>query len=191
MHSLRGLIWICLNQKSDKIPFMEISFHGQYDQELFFKSVMLANRPPRNRRFVQSFMLIFIIAAITVLVMRLVETGDILGNATYIALIMIVGAFLGRTYMQPYLAAREMWKNPAVRQKLTGTITKKGVLYRLNAGTNEILWERFLRVRKVSNLITLTTRDGLLVIFPRSFFNNESDWQKFEHLVNTRIVSTN
>ena len=169
---------------------MEIPFHGQYDQDLFYKSVMLANQPPKNRRLVRTFMLLFIAAAVVVLVMRLADSGDVLGNATYIALMMLVGAFLGRSYLQPYLAAREMWKNPSVRRKLAGVVTQKGILYRLDAGENEILWERFLRVRKVKNLITLTTREGLLVIFPRAFFKNDADWQKFERLVNTRVVST-
>ena len=168
---------------------MEISFRGQYDQELFFKSVMLANQPPKNRRLVRTFMLVFIVVAFVVLISRLLESGDFLANATYLALVMIVGAFLGSSYLQPYLAAREMWKNPSVRRKLAGVVTKKGILYRLDVGENEILWERFLRVRKVKNLVTLTTREGLLVIFPRSFFKSDSDWQKFERLVDTRIVS--
>ncbi len=76
---------------------MEISFRGQYDKELFFRSVMLANQPPKNRRFVRTFMFVFIIAATAVLVSRLIETGDILGNAAYIVVMMIVGAFLARS----------------------------------------------------------------------------------------------
>lgn len=170
---------------------MEISFRGQYDQELFYKSVMLANQPPKSRRYVQTFMSMFIVAAIVVLVSRLIESGDILGNATYIALVMLIGAFLLRSFLQPYLAARKLWANPAVRRKLNGVVTKKGISYQLEAGTNEILWERFMRVRKTRNLVTLTTREGLLVIFPRRFFKNDADWQKFERLVETRIVSVN
>ena len=157
---------------------MEIAFRGQYDKNLFYKSVMLANQAPKNRRFVQTIMLVFVVAAIVILVARLIETRDVLGNATYITLVMIIGAFLARSYLQPYLAARKMWKNPAIRRQLTGVITKSGIRYQLEEGGNEILWDRFTRVRKVRNLITLVTREGLLVIFPRPFFNNEADWQK-------------
>jgi len=170
---------------------MEISFRGQYDKNLFFKSVMLANQPPKNRRFVQPFMLVFILVAIVVLISRLIETGDILDNAMYIVVVMIVSAFLVRSYLQPYLGARSMWTNPSVRRKLAGVVTKQGITYQLEAGTNEILWERFTRVRKANNLITLVTREGLLVIFPRTFFKNEADWQRFERLVDTKIVSVN
>ena len=139
----------------------------------------------------RTFMLLFIVAAIIVLVARLIDSGDILSNATYIVLVMIIAAFLVRSYLQPYLAARTMWANPSVRQKLAGVVTKSGIEHRLAAGDNEILWERFHRVRKVGNLVTLVTREGLLVVFPRAFFKNEADWQKFVHLVDTKIVSVN
>lgn len=134
-------------------------------------------------------MSVFIVAALAVLVSRLIETGDILANATYIVLVMIIAAFLTRSYLQPYLAARQMWKNPAVQRKLTGSITKKGILYQLETGKNEILWERFSRVRKAWNLTTLVTREGLLVIFPQHFFRNQADWERFNNLVDSKIVS--
>jgi hypothetical protein len=170
---------------------MEISFRGQYDKNLFYRSVMLANRPPKNRRVVQTFMFVFIVVAIVVLIIRIINTRDILGHAAYITVVMLIGAFLARSYLQPYLAARKMWNNPSVRRMLAGVVTKKGIEYRLDAGKNEIPWERFTRVRKVQNLITLVTREGLLVIFPRSFFKSEAAWQKFERLVDTKIVSLN
>ena len=168
---------------------MEISFRGQYDRDLFFKSVMLANQPPRSRLYVRTLLSVFLIAAIVVLVSRLAETGDFLANATYIVLVMIIAAFLARSYLQPYLAARQLWKNPAVQRKLTGTITKKGILYQLETGNNEILWERFTRVRKARNLTTLVTREGLLVIFPHHFFRNQADWERFNNLVDSKIIS--
>jgi hypothetical protein len=93
--------------------------------------------------------------------------------------------------LQPYFGARSLWANPSVRRKLIGVITNKGIIYQLEEGNNEILWERFNRLRKANNLVTLVTREGLLVIFPRTFFKNESDWQKFERLVDTRVVTIN
>jgi len=170
---------------------MEIAFRGQYEKDLFFRSVMLANQPSKNSRIVRSFMLVFILVAIVVLIARLVETSDILGNATYIVVVMIVSAFLARSFLQPYLGARNMWANPSVHRRLAGVITKNGIIYRLEAVNNEIPWERFNRVRKANNLVTLVTREGLLVIFPRTFFKNDADWQRFERLVDTKIVSVN
>jgi len=62
---------------------MEVSFHGQYDQGLFFKSVMLANQPPKSLRFVRTFMSVFIVTAVVVLASRLAETGDIFKTAKH------------------------------------------------------------------------------------------------------------
>ena len=170
---------------------MEIKFNGNYEKDLFFRAVSLANQPPKNRRIMRTFMLVFILVGLYVLLLRLIETGDVLGHATYIAMMLIIIAYLSVSYTQPYLAARKMWSNEFVRQKLNGIITKKGILYQLKAGNNQILWDRFTRVRKSQLLFTLVTREGLLVIFPRSFFKNEPDWQKFVRLVETKIVPLN
>jgi len=76
-----------------------------------------------------------------------------------------------------------------VQRNLRGVVTKRGITYRLEEGNNEIPWERFLRVRKAKNLTTLTTRDGLLVIFPSHFFKNQANWQRFNSLIGSKIVS--
>ena len=167
---------------------MEISFRGKYDQKLFYQAVILANQPPKSRRSVRTFMLVFIVIAFGVLISRLIESGDILGNATYIALIMLVGAFLGSSYLQPYLAARRLWQNPSVQQPLTGMISSKGILYKLVQGQNHIPWENLNRVRKKADLTTLVTITGLLLIFPKRFFRNEADWQRFNTLVDKKII---
>ncbi|HBG74677.1 MAG: hypothetical protein A2X25_11640 [Chloroflexi bacterium GWB2_49_20] len=168
---------------------MEIKFRGKYDRKLFFKSVRLANQPARSQRWVQPLMLVFVAVALWVLVIRLADSGDILGNASYIAVVMIAGSFVARSYLLPYLAARKLWANPAVQGDLAGSIAKQGIVYSLKQGQNEMPWSRFRRVRKADGLTTLVARDGLLVIFPRQFFKTETDWQKFNQLVDANIIA--
>jgi len=167
---------------------MEIKFHGKYDKNLFFRSVRLANQPARSQRFLQPLMLVFVLVALGVLVVRLVNSGDILGNASYIAVIMIAGSFVARAYMLPYLAARKLWTNPALQADLKGSITRNGITYSLNQGQNEMPWSRFRRIRRARGLTTLVARDGLLVIFPRHFFKTDNDWLKFNQLVDNSII---
>jgi len=167
---------------------MEIKFHGKYDKNLFFRSVRLANQPARSQRFLQPLMLVFVLVALGVLVVRLVNSGDILGNASYIAVIMIAGSFVARAYMLPYLAARKLWANPALQADLKGSITRNGITYSLNQGQNEMPWSRFRRIRRARGLTTLVARDGLLVIFPRHFFKTDNDWLKFNQLVDNSII---
>lgn len=168
---------------------MEISFRGQYDKDLFYKAVVLANQPVRSRRTMNLFMLLFVFAAGVVLVRRLIESGDILNYATYIALLMIVAAFVLRPILQPRLAARTLWANPTVQRKLNGTITNQGLTYILTNGQNRIPWENINRVRRMPNLVTLITITGLLLVFPKRFFKNQADWNRFNRLLEKKVVS--
>lgn len=170
---------------------MEISFRGQYDKDLFYKAVILANQPVRSRRIMNLFMSFFVLVAGVVLVMRLIEGGDILNHATYIALLMIVAAFVLRPILQPRLAARTLWANPAVQQKLNGTITNQGITYMLANGQNRIPWENINRVRRMPDLVTFVTITGLLVVFPKRFFKNQADWNRLNRLLEKKVVRIN
>ncbi|MFC2064464.1 hypothetical protein ACFLXB_05160 [Chloroflexota bacterium] len=168
---------------------MEIKFRGTYQKKLFFMAVRLANQSKRRNRLVQPLMLVFILVAVAVLIYRLIISGDFLGNASYIAVVMIAGAFLINAYLQPYLAARKLWKNKNLQVELKGKVYNEGVEYKLPQGKNLIPWARINRVRKVSSVTTLVTKDGLMLVFPRYFFKNDNDWLKFNNLVDTRIIS--
>lgn len=168
---------------------MEIKFSGKYDKELFFRSVRLANLPARSQRFLQPLMLVFVLTALIVLMVRLVNSGDLVGNASYIAVIMITGSFVARAYLLPVLAARKLWSNPALQSELHGRVTRNGIIYTLQKGQNEMPWNRFRRIRRARGLTTLVARDGLLVIFPRHFFKTDNDWQKFNQWVDANIIA--
>jgi hypothetical protein len=169
---------------------MEIKFHGTYEKDLFFRAVRVANQPRGNRRFIAPFMLVAAVVAAAVLVNRIIESGDVMGNASYIAVVMILAAFVIRSYFGYYWAARRMWKNPALQIPLTGYVNQNGITYELEDDQkNEIPWTRYHRVRKTHELIALVTRDGLLTIFPRSFFKSDVSWRKFSQLVDKKIIS--
>ena len=167
---------------------MEISFRGQYDKDLFYRAVILANQPPRNRRLMNLFMGIFVLAAGVILVQRVIESGNILENAAYIALLMIVAAFVVRPIFQPRLAARRMWNNPALQRPLAGIVDKQGITYTLEAGQNHIPWENINRMKKNAAMVTLVTITGLLLIFPNRFFKNDADWGRFNALIEKKVI---
>ena len=48
-------------RKTGNNTSMQIKFQGQYDRDLFFKAVALANRPPKNRQRLLSIMLVIAI----------------------------------------------------------------------------------------------------------------------------------
>jgi hypothetical protein len=168
---------------------MVIKFRGRYQKGLFFTAVQLANRSRNSSRWVQPLMFLFTLVAIAVLVYRLVISGDILGNAAYIAVVMIAGGFVISNYLQTYLTARKLWANKNLQEELRGKVSNEGIDYNLKQGKNLIPWSRINRVRRMSNLSTLVTKDGLLLVFPRYFFSSDQDWKKFNDLLDSRVIS--
>ncbi len=167
---------------------MEIPFNGQYDRDLFFRAVKLANRPPRNQARFLGFISLFAIGAAVLMVFRIVTSGDFAANAIWLAAALLMVLALGWVFFQPYFLARKMWANPGTRRVLHGTITNRGIVYELREGHNEIPWGRFRRLRISEDLVTLIRDDGLLVVFPKRFFKKSSDWRKFRKLLES--VST-
>ena len=168
---------------------MEVKFSGRYDRTLFYKAVRIANQPPKNQQRFLWFMLIFAAGSLVLILYRIFDTRDFAGNALllFAAVVMLVG--VGVVTLQPTLIARKMWANPGTRRELRGQVTSRGIVYELDVGRNEIRWERFGRVRKTEDLVTLVRRDGLLVVFPRRFFKRGSDWRKFLKLVDQNFRS--
>ena len=167
---------------------MQIKFNGQYDRDLFFKAVALANRPPKNRQRLLSIMLVIAISAIGVIGYRILTSGDWLDNLVYLVAAVFMGGFIAYIFFRPYFAARKLWANPGTRRPLKGTITNQGITYVFPEGENIIEWERFNRLQKTSDLATLVRVDGLLLVFSRRFFNSESNWQRFNELVDAKVI---
>jgi hypothetical protein len=168
---------------------MQINFRGQYNQALFYKAVRLANQSRKNRQRLMVFMFIISIAALGVLIFRSIEAGGLQENPIFIAAALFLAVYTGFYLFQPYFAARKLWGNPGVRRELKGLVTNRGITYLLPEGENEIPWERISRLRKVTGLVTLVRRDGLLLIFPQEFFKNSADWRKFEVLAASKVSS--
>ena len=167
---------------------MQINFQGQYDQNLFFKAVALANQPPKNRNRLLSFLLVIAIGAFGVIIYRMVTTGDWVGNVVYLVGALIMGGYVAYVLISPYFIARKLWQNPGVQRPLKGIINEHGITYQLPEGDNLIPWSRFRRVRKTSNLTTLVRDDGLLVIFVAQFFKSARYWEQFNKLVDQKIA---
>jgi len=166
---------------------MQINFQGQYDKKLFFRAVALANRLPKDRQRWLSIALVIAVGALGVLVYRIITSGDFWDNLVYLLAAVFMIGVVGWIFLRPYFAARKMWNNPGTRRPLQGRVTSQGITYVLPEGENFIPWKRFTRLQKNDDLLTLVRGDGLLLVFPRSFFQNERDWKKFVQLVESRV----
>jgi hypothetical protein len=166
---------------------MEIKFGGKYDKATFFKSVRLANSPDRKQRRFLAIISTFALISIGLLLYRVFESGDLMGSAILLVAAITLGGGALWPYLRAYFTARKMWANEGTRRPLQGVVTNQGITYILVDGRNEIRWERFRRVRKTGDLVALVRSDGLLLVFPRSFFNRDADWRKFSRLIDKRL----
>ena len=169
---------------------MDISFRGQYEKDLFYKAVVLANQPARNRKILNWFMLFFMLAAGVVLVQRAVENELVFDVYTNVAISILFGVAVFQlfVFLQPRFAARTLWNNPSVQRPLRGTISSRGITYALEAGQNHIPWENINRLRRNPSMVTLVTIKGLLLIFPKRFFKNDADWNRFNALIEKKVI---
>jgi hypothetical protein len=166
---------------------MEIKFGGQYDRVIFFRAVRLANQPVKNQLRFLWFMLFFAVGALVLLVIRVFETRDLAGNAILLGAATIMTVIIGGIFLRPHLTARKLWANEGTRRPLQGVVTNNGITYILAEGRNQIGWGRISRVRKTGDLVTLVRSDGLLLVFPRSFFKRDADWRKFTRQIDKRF----
>jgi hypothetical protein len=169
---------------------MQIKFQGKYDKKLFFKAVALANRPPKNRQRLLSFLLVIAIGAIGVIVYRLITTGDTVGNLVYLAAALFMGVYVAFIFLRPYSAASKLWSSPGVRRPLKGTIDDSGIHYVFGNQRNDIAWKDLYRRQITNDLVTIIRRkDGLLLIFPQRFIKGKNNWRKFCQLVENNVTS--
>ncbi len=166
---------------------MEIQFHGQFDKPTFFKAVALANRQNRRsmilRYALTGIAALFLVVNLYNFFTRGSQTGnDILSVALSLIILLY---FIFSVRLTTQALANRLWKSEGVHQEQIGTITEEGVTYQPD--TTAIPWERYGRGQSADDMQLLMTDDGLLSIFPRSFFSSDEDWKTFRGWVDTKI----
>ncbi|HIE57567.1 MAG TPA: YcxB family protein [Anaerolineales bacterium] len=165
---------------------MQINFQGKYDKSTFYQAVALANRPPKNRQRWMMLLLALALGTLGALIYRSVASGEFANYAIYLGGVILIIGVIGEILLRPYFTARKLWRSPGTRRHLKGRVTAQGITYTLPEGENSIPWERFARMQKTNDLLTLVRDDGLLLVFPQSFFKNQQNWGKFNQLVESR-----
>ncbi len=166
---------------------MDVEFHGQFDKPTFFKAVSLANQQSKRSMIIR-YVLVGIAAIFLVInIFNFLARGgqkpdDIL---SLVLSVIILLYFIFGVRLTTYALALRLWKGEGVHQPQSGTISEEGILY--HPDTTIVAWERYGRGQSTADMQLLMTEDGLLSIFPRSFFNSDDDWKTFRNWVDTRI----
>jgi hypothetical protein len=99
--------------------------------------------------------------------------------------VIILIYFIFGVKLTTFALATRLWKGEGVHQPQSGTINEEGITY--HPDTTSVPWERYGRGQSTEDMQLLMTEDGLLSIFPRSFFSSDEDWKTFRNWVDTRI----
>ena len=169
---------------------MQIKFNGQYDKDLFFQAVRVANRPGRNARVMNILVALVFGVLLATTTKNVIQTGDLAGNLISIALLLVMGFLLYQAYVPPYLGARQMWTPELAQRIFKGMVTKNGITYNFPQGDKSYQWSDFNRIQVVPSFVTLITLTGMLLVFPRRFFKTDTDWERFTSVVETNVIAT-
>jgi hypothetical protein len=173
---------------------MDIEFSGQYEKAHIQKTLELVTRPSRAGVLMRALLLLVIAAsgAITVnAVAQGVEpTSGLWRLLPYVALAVYV-------IFQPTIHARMManriWKSPIAQQRIHGQVDENGYRVAFSGGEKEIPekqidWESVSRVVRTPDLTGLLTKEGGFTIFPRTFFKRETDWTRFNEVIDKKVA---
>ena len=167
---------------------MDVEFRGQFDKQTFFKAVSIANRQSQRstifRYVLTGIAVIFLVINVFNFFARGGQNSNDILSAVLSVIILLY--FIFGVRLTTYVLASRLWKGEGVHQEQAGTINEEGITY--HPDTTTVPWGRYSRGQSVEDMQLLMTEDGLLSIFPRSFFNSEEDWKIFRNWVDTRIV---
>lgn len=169
---------------------MKVKFSAHYDRATFFKAVRVANAPRRGGRLAFWLASGAFVGLAWVTIRAWLVRPSLADVGMYLLLLLILLAFILQNILPPYFAARKMWRNPRVRRPLPGGADGQGLFYDLPEGRQTYQWTRFLRLRRSGDLLTLVTREGLLLLFTPAYFKKTADWERFVRLVQDHVVST-
>ena len=168
---------------------MQIKFNGQYDKDLFFKAVRVANQPTRSARIMYILVALVFGVLLVTTTQSVIQTGDFADNLIEISLVLLMGVVLYQAYLPPYLGARKMWTPELAQRTFKGTVTKNGITYSFPQGDKSYQWSDINRLRTTPSFVTLITLTGMLLVFPRRFFKTDADWERFRGVVESNVVS--
>jgi hypothetical protein len=166
-------------------------FNGEYDKAMFRKALALVERTSAPIRIMRLMSLVFAIGILIVGAPRWFASGFNAPDMARIARDLITAALLGYFFISPMISrwqsVSKVFKKDE-RRKMAGYADKDGITIQTPPGKEGFFaWEKFIRKGSRDQLTALMLYDGALAVFQRDFFKNESDWNRFNQLVNQKV----
>jgi len=88
----------------------------------------------------------------------------------------------------PRGAITKIWQNaPLLHQRVDGTISEDGVVWKTPSGQLNLSWDKFIAHRRRADVLLIYTSLNAALILPRSYFANDSDWSAANDLAARKV----
>ena len=170
---------------------MEVTFYGTYDKQMFLDALSLTEKRSALHtalRFLALGLFLFAIGA--GLYAWFIEGVDQSRIPRFIRS-LITALLIGYYYFSPILARRRavaILFRTGPERTMQGNASPEGIAVGPKDNRGKIKWDRFISKGEKDRLFALMTIDGFVAVFHRDFFATESDWQRFKHMANQRVV---
>jgi|WetSurMetagenome_2_1015567.scaffolds.fasta_scaffold261918_2 hypothetical protein len=85
---------------------------------------------------------------------------------------------------------RKYWNEcKAIKEQSSGVVNEKGITIKNETSTSNKTWGHFTKYKLSSEMVLLYQSYAMTNAFPRSFFENDSDWDAFVQIVKDKVPS--
>lgn len=169
---------------------MELEFSGYYQKDIYFKTIRWIYRPSNKSLILRTgafviFTALYIAAIITALQEEGASSFELARVGRHLITFLILGYILLQPYISSYRRATELWNDPVIRRNITGRVSTMGMM--IDPGKDWMPWDRFVKMNKTPEAMTLLTASGMFVLLQRSFFRDDRDWKMVQNIVDTKV----
>lgn len=171
---------------------MDIAFRGKYDKQMFLQGLRLVERTSVINKVLRWLSLALVIFVIANEIYTWLTADPTMWESARLIRHAVTALLLGYYYLSPHIArwsrTAALFKNEPYRI-MQGLANLEGI--RIGpAGGQQVMfpWGQFYRKGKKGQLIAILTLDGNMALFHRDFFETESDWNRFNQLVEQRVI---
>jgi hypothetical protein len=165
---------------------MEVNFSGIYKKNELLESLKIHSIRSKVEIIIRIIGITFVILAY---IFYFTITTDIDLNTIFgitLPLIIIIYVF-ARPFVMPYEAISKLMKDKDVQGTISGFASNDVFVWKTSLSSSDTKWEVFKKAEIRENLVMLYQGNNSFFMIPKYFFKNETDWQNFITLVQSKL----
>jgi hypothetical protein len=161
---------------------MEIPFSGQITQKDFLQAQSLHRKSSKAPIVLGGIFIVLLITSLIIAFSEPVLFGSALPILVVFAIIIVA------SWGIPHFQAINIWKNTKSYQKpMSGIVMSHQIDFQGAHSQGSVSWEAYFDYKRSSNMLLLYQSPNVMSIFPRTFFDDDTDWETFVKLVEDKV----